>query len=550
MPSAAVLAPVVLPLIAAAVIGTFGLAGVNLGRFATAVGAWSTVAALLAVWVPVRSSVELILGPLGYGSSFDMRIDAVTFAFGLMIAGPTALLLTLQPRTWQEATVSLLAMTASIAAVEGGGVVLTAIGGGTAATLAVVLLDTEDPRAARPSWALLLAGWLALSWVGVILQVGGGTAVYSAVPVATITTPLFSVLAVAAILVSCLFPWRTWPAHLWARPSLRAAGVTVATLFPLGFYLLVRAYELGDGRYPHPLFNIGLAVVGMVGAFTAGARAQAAATRREFLGEIIPFFGGFALAGIALGTALGLVAGVVILATAASLVACLALLPDRAGVAAVVTIAAAVGLPPGISFGARVVAIESSFEAGDFVGLVGIFGMAAWAILMVAGARAIGLPGGRGHAASETFPRVSLAIALLTLAAGPALAAVQFGFANPLAAEVMPASAGSLGGGLTSVVTVSSVLPALTLFAPLLVLAVLLYTVVGTSAIQTQARPALFKMPAAWALDQARASLRRLTVPEQYRSILNLRELEAAATGGKPVMWLAALVALAFAVTR
>ncbi|HEX9362454.1 MAG TPA: hypothetical protein VGA47_01585 [Candidatus Dormibacteraeota bacterium] len=550
MPSAAVLAPVVLPLIAAAVIGTFGLAGINLGRFATAVGAWSTVAALLAVWVQVRSSVELILGPLGYGSSLDMRIDAVTFAFGLMIAGPTALLLTLQPRTWQEATVSLLAMTASIAAVEGGGVVLTAIGGGTAATLAVVLLDTEDPRAARPSWALLLAGWLALSWVGVILQVGGGTAVYSAVPVASITAPLFSVLAVAAILVSCLFPWRTWPAHLWARPSLRAAGVTVATLFPLGFYLLVRAYELGDGRYPHPLFNIGLAVVGMVGAFTAGARAQAATTRREFLGEIIPFFGGFALAAIAMGTALGLVAGVVILATAASLVACLALLPDRAGVASLVTIAAAVGLPPGIAFGARVVAIESSFEAGDFVGLLGIAGMAAWAILMVAGARAIGLPGGRGHAASETFPRVSLGIALLTLAAGPALAAVQFGFANPLAAEVMPASAGSLGGGLTSVVTVSSVLPALTLFAPLLVLAVFLYTVVGTSAIRTQARPALFKMPAAWALDQARASLRLLTVPEQYRSILNLRELEAAATGGKPVMWLAALVALAFAVTR
>ncbi|HEY3083892.1 MAG TPA: hypothetical protein VGK28_00390 [Candidatus Dormibacteraeota bacterium] len=550
MPSAAVLAPVVLPLVAAAVIAIFGLAGVNLGRFASAIGAWSAVAALLAVWVPVRSSVELILGPLGYGSSFDLRIDAVTFAFGLMVAAPTALLLTLQPRTWQEATVSLLAMTASIAAVESGGVVLTAIGGGTAATLAVVLLDTEDPRAPRPSWALLLAGWLALSWVGVMLQVGGGTAVYSAVPVATFSAPVFSVLAVAAILVSCLFPWRTWPAHLWARPSLRAAGVTVAPLFPLGFYLLVRAYELGDGRYPHPLFNIGLAFVGVAVAFAAGARAQAAATRREFLGEVIPFFGGSALAAIAMGTALGLVAGVVILATAAALVACLALLPDRAGFASLVTIAAAVGIPPGIAFGARVVALESSFEAGDFVGLVGIAGMAAWAILIVAGARAIGLPGGRGHAASETFPRVSLAIALITLAAGPALAAIQFGFANPLAAEVMSASAGSLGGGLTSVVTVSSVLPALTLFAPLLILAVLLYTVVGTSAIQTQARPALFKLPAASSIERARAGLRGLTVPEQYRSILSMRELEAAATGGKAAMWLAALVALGFAVTR
>src|SRR5206468_5707068 len=86
-------------------------------------------------------------------------------------------------------------------AVEGGGVVLTAIAGGTAATLAMILLDTEDPRASRPSWAMLLAGWLALSWFGVILQVGGGTAVFSAVPVATVTGPLFTLLAASAVLV-------------------------------------------------------------------------------------------------------------------------------------------------------------------------------------------------------------------------------------------------------------------------------------------------------------------------------------------------------------
>jgi len=550
MPSAAVLGPVVLPLATAAFIALFGLAGMSLGRFVTAVGAWSTVAALVGVWLPVRSSVELILGPLGYGSAFDLRIDAVTFAFGLMVAVPTALLLTLQPRTWRESTICLLALGAAMATLEGGGVVLTAIAGGTTATLAVVLLETEDARAARPSWALLLAGWLALSWVGVILQVIGGTAVYSAVPVATVSGPLFAVLAVAALLVSCLFPWRTWPAQIWGRPSLRAAGVVVATVFPLGFYLLVRAYELGDGRYPHPLFNIVLAALGVLTAFAAAARAQSAATRREFLGEVVPFFGGFAMTAIAVGTALGLAAGIVILATAATLVAGLGLLPDRAGLASLVTIAAAVGLPPGIAFGSRVVAVESTFEAGDFVGLVGIAGMAAWATLMVAGARAIGLPAGRGHPATETFPRVSLGIALLTLVAGPALAALQTGFANPVAAEVMPSSAGSLGGGLASVLTVSSVLPALALFTPLLLLAVLLYSVAGTSAIQTEARPALLELPAASAFAQVREAVRGLAVPEQYRSILNLRELELAATGGKPVMWLVALVALAVAVTR
>src|SRR5438552_925249 len=166
MPSAAVLAPVALPLAAAAVIAIFGLAGFNLGRIAAAAGGWSVVATLLAIWLPVRSSLELTLGQLGYGSAFDLRIDGVTFAFGMMIALPAALLLTLQPRAWQEVVLSMLGLTAAMAAVEAGGVVLTAIAGGTAATIAMVLLDTEDPRARRPSWGLLLAGWRALTRVG------------------------------------------------------------------------------------------------------------------------------------------------------------------------------------------------------------------------------------------------------------------------------------------------------------------------------------------------------------------------------------------------
>src|SRR5437762_2150912 len=458
MPSAAVLAPVALPLAAAAVIAIFGLAGFNLGRIAAAAGGWSVVATLLAIWLPVRSSLELTLGQLGYGSAFDLRIDGVTFAFGMMIALPAALLLTLQPRAWQEVVLSMLGLTAAMAAVEAGGVVLTAIAGGTA--------------------------------------------------------------------------------------------VTIATLYPLGFYLLVRAYELGDGRYPHPLFNVLLAVIGIAAAAAAAARAQAAATRREFLGEVIPGFGGFALTAIALGTALGLVAGLILLATASALVACLALLPDRAGIAPLLTIAAAVGLPPGIAFGARAIGIEATFEAGDFLGLIGVAAAAAWATWMVGGARAIGLPGGRGHPAAETFPRVSMLIAALTLISGPALAAIQFGFAAPVAAEAMPSSAGSLGGGLASVVTVSSVLPVVILFVPLLVIGVAIYASTGTSPIRTQARPALFKLPVGSASGRVWAGIRAATVPEQYRSILSVRELEAAAVGASPVLWLAALVALAFAVTR
>src|SRR3989454_10206349 len=173
-----------------------------------------------------------------------------------MVALPAAVVLTLQPRAWPQAALSMLALTAAMASLEAGGVVLTAIAGGAAATLALSMLGTEEPRATRPSWALLLSGWLGLTWVGVILQIGGGTAVYTAVPVGAVTGPVFVVLAVSAVIATSLFPWRTWLSRLWARTSLRAAAITIATLSPLGFSRLSRAYELRCARCPAPGFEV------------------------------------------------------------------------------------------------------------------------------------------------------------------------------------------------------------------------------------------------------------------------------------------------------
>src|SRR4030081_2920343 len=104
MPSTALLAPVLLPLVAAGVITAFGLSGFNAGTLGVSAGAWASLVALLAIWLTVRSTQELNLGPLGFGSRLDLRVDAVAFAFGLMVLAPAAVLLTLQRRTWQEAT--------------------------------------------------------------------------------------------------------------------------------------------------------------------------------------------------------------------------------------------------------------------------------------------------------------------------------------------------------------------------------------------------------------------------------------------------------------
>src|SRR5260221_13230714 len=106
---------------------------------------------------------------------------------------------------------------------------------------------------------------------------------------------------------------------------------------------------------------------------------------------------------VALGTPLALVAGIIPLAFAAAMTSCLALLPDRAGAASLVTIAAAVGLPPALGFGARIVSIESTFEAGNFFGFIGIAPASAWILWMVARPPATGLPAGRARPVLDTF---------------------------------------------------------------------------------------------------------------------------------------------------
>jgi hypothetical protein len=326
--------------------------------------------------------------------------------------------------------------------------------------------------------------------------------------------------------------------------------MAVATLYPLGFYLLIRAYEIGDGRYPQFWMQVALAGIGVLVAFGAAARAQGTSTRRAYLGEVIPGLGGFALIGISVGTPLGLVAGIATLAVAAILAACLPLLPDRGGAASLVVIAAAAGLPPGLAFGVRVLGLEATFESGNPMGLIGIAAAATWILSIIAAARAVGLPAGRGHPASETEPRVAMGLALAIVVAGPALGLVLAGLATPAQAVVMPAPAGVSLGSVTSVVTVSTVLPAVVLFTPVLLLAVLAYYYGGRMTVRAQARAAFVVLPGTDRLARLREELRRATVPAQYRSLVDLRALEAAATGGGPLLWLAALVALAFAVTR
>jgi len=525
--------------------------GEGIARVAAAAGAWAALAAVAVLWLAVRSTQELSLGPLGFGSGLDLRLDGVGVVFGVIALTPAALLLTLQRRGWQESTVASLAIAAVVLAIESGNMVLTAIGGCTAATLAVVQFDIEDVRAERPSWASVMIPWVALAWAGVTLQIQAGTAAYAAVPVSALTTQIFALIAIAALLGAGIVPWRGWAVRVWMRPSLRAASVTAATLLPLGLYLLVRAYELGNGRYPQSWLNLALATWGVLVALGAAVRAQAAPTRSEYMAETVPGLAGFALMSMAIGTVVGLFAGLVLLASAALLTAALPLLPDRRGPAVLLVAAAAAGVPPGLAFGGRVLGLADAFETGNAFGLVAVAGAATWLVAAAAAARSVGLPAGRRRQATDSLALVAAGLAVTVLAAGPAVAALA-SITSDAIAGVMTLPTGGLAPDPLSIITVSTRLPAVALFGPLLLLgaAAVALSKPGPATTAAQSKAALFDVPGAAATMSLRDRVRSWTVPEQYRSLFDPVALERVAAGGRPALWLASLVALAIAVSR
>ncbi len=549
MPPIVLVLPVALPLAAGLAAVLANRLGAGACRAVTAIGAWAGAAAIVALWLPLRSTLELSLGTLGLGVAIGLRLDAVAVVFGLAILIPIALLLTLQARPWQESAVIALGAGAAVLATEASDVVLTALAGCTAATLVVIALGIEDLDAPRPLWAILIAAWLALAWAGVQLQVTGGTAGYAVVPVSALTAPVFILIAFAAVVGSGLYPWRGWMSRVWARSSLRTAAIAAALLQPLGLYLLFRAYEMGNGRYPQTILGVAVAVWGVLVAFGAATRAQSATTRRAYMAEVLPCLAGFAILFAAVGSTLGLVAALIVLMSAAVLVTAIPLVGDHMGAPSLLVAAAGVGMPAGLAFGGLLLGLVAAFEAGGAFGLIGLAGVATWLVAAAGAARSVRLPAAADPENAEARPGIAAALAVVALAAGPALGVI-FAAGYAAANEVLPSTAQA--PGLTSVATASTVLPAVTLLGPLLVVGALALAasrrVSGPA--RTTAVPPLFAMPATEMATRSWAAVRSASVPAQYRSLFNARALESAVAAGRPVLWLVAVLALCIAVTR
>ena len=187
------------------------------------------------------------------------------------------------------------------------------------------------------------------------------------------------------------------------------------------------------------------------------------------------------------------------------------------------------------------------------MGIIGLAGAATWLVSAAAAARSVRLPAGRGRSAVETHPEIAAVLGAIVIAAGALLGAAVLAAYSPVS-DVMNVFF-NLGQPVgLEVVTVSTVMPAVVLFGPLLVLAAIALALSRPAAPAVRAPSEevapLFPLVAPRAFDRAAAAVRAAAVPAQYRSLFNPRALENVAAGGSPLLWLASIIALAFAVTR
>ncbi|HVD01278.1 MAG TPA: hypothetical protein VNG93_09035 [Candidatus Dormibacteraeota bacterium] len=550
MPAAVLLLPVAILLAGGVLAGAVRRVVPQSGRVIGALFSWAAVAALVVIWLPHRTPLDLGVGDLGAGIRLAVRLDAVSFAFGLFVLVPAALLLTFLRSP--SPPLALLSAAAALFTLLASGMMLAAFGWGTALLLTAMLLQAGGEDKPMTTRLRDQAALLLLLWAAVAIFARAGTSQYAAIPVSALQPAEFSLVAVASLLASGLVPWKSWPASLSARLKPETAGPATALLFFTGFYFLVRMYQAGGGHYPSPVFNYLLAAAGAVCAVGATLRAQAASSRREYLGETLPITGGFALLALALGTPLGVAAAVATLATASLFCALLPLVPEEALTRpGMVVLVLAVGLPPTALFGTRLLDIQAAVEANEVFGYLGLVLAAVWVVGFAAAARAVRLGPGRAAGATGSH-RGALLLGAVLAAGGAGLGVLQSAIAIPAAATVVNFPSSALTGGLIATDAASGSWPALAL-GGLLALAVLALGIFGRrSALPAAAgpEPAPFFAPRWRSLpDRLGAVADALELPAEFR-VTGWKRFDAALTQGSIWLWLAVFVLLAIVVTR
>jgi formate hydrogenlyase subunit 3/multisubunit Na+/H+ antiporter MnhD subunit len=534
MPLATLLVPPALPVAAALGTWCLGRAGVEAGRWPCAVSVWLAMAVLGAGWSAIRVPVEVPL-PLQVGAAVaDVRLDALTVALQLVVLLGLALLLTFQPWNGGQAALAALAAASAVIALASGSLGLTALGTGVTGSLC--LLGGGD----RPRALTLTAGWLALLWAAVSLQVVAGTALFSAVPVSGFQLPVFLLLLLTAALLSGAVPWPTWVGEAAGTPA-------VVLLVPLGFFPLLRAYGLGAGQWPQGWLHPAVVGLGAATALAAAVRAGAAPTPRRMLAEAVPASAGLALMALGLGTVLGVAATVTVLGGLGLLGGLVPLVPERGRLLAA-GVAVAVGLPPTLVFGGWLLTLQAALNAGVGFGFAALAGALAWLLLLAAGARALRLPPEPGGSSVGSMTGVGLALGM-----GVALGVLVEVVVVPAAIGLMtagphPPAVPVVTGGPLALVTAAGGWDALLLGGPFAAIAVVLMTRGGERVPATVPPPPLLDLGMGRLLWRLPAWPQ---LPPQPRRLLQrLPLLEAAAAASHPWFWALLSLALALVVVR
>ncbi|HZV52120.1 MAG TPA: hypothetical protein VFD49_20440 [Candidatus Dormibacteraeota bacterium] len=576
MPLAAMLAPPAILAVAAILSWSLGRAGAGAGRIVCVPAAWLATGVEIAGWwgggrVPLELTVPIGLA----GAPLGLKLDGSIFVLQTITLLALALLVTFQPRDPGRAALASLVGSVALGTLAASSLTLTAFGLSACAGLVRTALAWDERTAVGAVWGTLSLAWIVLLWAAVILEVIGGTSVYSAVPVTALQAPIFLLLTAAALLCAGALPWRTWVSLVWARERPAAGSLAVAVLVPLGFSLLLRAYALGAGQWPggwlHPL----LAGLGASTALAAAGRAQAAGSLRAVRAEAVPLGAGLTLMGLALGTPLGVAAAVLSLGGLGLVAGVAPLLPEEGPIASIGD-ALAFGAPPALVFGGWLLCVQAALEAGPVTGLMGLAGVFAWLTGLAAVVRATWLPA--PVAARPGSPAGFASGVGLLLAGGVGLGGLATLVAVPVASDLVPpgshgAAVSYLGGGAIGVTVPSGGWPAGALGGAAAIVGVVLLAIVGLlrrpgreparspsggdgerahgrwSVPALEVRP-LIEPPWRGLRDRSVARLQRLRVPSQYRSLVRPNAVAVAATRSRPWFWALVTLALALVVTR
>lgn len=564
------LVPPVLLVAAPALAWGLGAAGFRLARPMTAGAAWLALLALAGGWILTRGApFELATSGAVGVAPLVLRQDATEVLFEFAVLAPVTVLLTFLDLPHHEAALTSLSAAAAVGTLMAGSMLLTAFGLAMCVSLVLVLLGQPMPGRTWHPWVALTASWLLLVWTAGLLEVGGGTSTYGAVPVTAIGVPVFVTLALAAVVAGGLVPWPSWVSRALAQRGRESGAAAVALFVPLALYLLARAYGLGAGQWPRPWLHLVLSALGAATALGAAVRAQAAPSRRAFLAEAVPLAAGLALLALGVGTPLGLVAGMTAVLGVGLVAALAPLVPSRRDGVALLAVLAVGGAPPTVLFGGWLMAVQSALEAGVAYAFLSIAAAGAWLLGLAAAGRALRMPVPAGD--EERGGKGALAATAAVLVAGVGLPALVALLAIPAAAGLMPAAPGTaqpgvsqaaiLSAGSLGVSTASGGWSAVLLGGPLLLLGLAAAALARLRAAPTErvepavvapeAVPApLFIPPLTGVVQRSVTAIARLRLPTQYRSLFGPAALERAVTTGRPWFWAVATAALAIAVTR